>query len=162
MQKVIIVLGSENSENGELGSIAKDRLKKCLEIFSDDYLIACSGGWGAHFNVSENPHAQYAIDFLLGNGISKEVILPPILSEHTVDDAVKIKSFFKNKKDFEILIVTSDFHLERVELIFEEVLKGYKLAFLPAKSSLSKSQFLEKVDHEKKAVASILENGLYY
>lgn len=64
MQKVIVVLGSENTRAGELGSIAKDRLHKCLEVFTTEYVIACSGGWGEHFNVSKSSHAYYAIEYL--------------------------------------------------------------------------------------------------
>ena len=96
MQKVVVVLGSENLPDGILGSIAKDRLNKCIAVFSEEYHILCTGGWGDHFNTTEKSHASYAIEYLIGKGISKAFILPPILSGHTVEDAVMIKDFLRS------------------------------------------------------------------
>jgi|TARA_B110000305_G_C19436485_1_gene639270 uncharacterized SAM-binding protein YcdF (DUF218 family) len=162
MQKVIVVLGSENSPSGELGRIAKDRLNKCLDIFSDSYVIACTGGFGKHFNTTTKSHAHYAIEYLKEKGISEEVIFRPLLSGHTVEDAFKIKEFFGVINEFELLVLSSDFHLERVKLIFKEVLKGYNIKFISVKSSLPLEEFNNRVAHEKKAVQTIVENGLYY
>ena len=63
--KVLIVLGSPNSETGDLGQVALDRLEYCFDIFeSKDNCIICTGGFGEHFNTAPLPHADYAIKYL--------------------------------------------------------------------------------------------------
>lgn len=88
--------------------------------------------------------------------------MPPILSSHTVDDAVITKNLFKEPNEYELFILTSDFHLECAELIFKEILKDYNLHFISAKSSLPHDKLNAKMDHEKKSVQAIIDEGLYY
>jgi hypothetical protein len=68
--RVLVILGPPNSPNGNLSSIAKNRLDLCFQIFLKDDLILCTGGWGKHFNTSINPHAYYAKEYLLKKGIT--------------------------------------------------------------------------------------------
>ena len=161
-KEVLVVLGSPNSPSGELGDISKSRLDCCRKMFAKGQLILCTGGWGPHFNISDKPHAFYGKEYLLGNGLSEEDFLEIALSENTVDDAVKIEPIISNYPNVKLTVITSDYHLDRVALIFKEILKNYEISFVGVESNLDKGTFDTLVKHEKEAINSILKNGLYY
>lgn len=104
--EVLILLVSANSSSGELSDISKSRLHYCLSCYEKGKLVLCTGGWGAHFNTAPKSHAMYAKDFL-----------DFALSSNTVEDAVKVKAVLVNFKGHKLKIITSDYHLERVQLI---------------------------------------------
>lgn len=163
VKEVLIVLGSPNSATGELSSISKSRLDCCLGLFEKKSLVLCTGGWGPHFNTAEQPHAHYAKVYLMQRGLLESAFLEFALSENTVDDAVKAKTILsKLNDDLLFTIITSDYHLERVRLIFTEILNGYSMKFAGAPNNLNKEEYARLLTHEKKAIASILQNGLYY
>lgn len=162
--EILAVLGSPNSPSGELSDISKSRLDFCAKIFSGKQLILLTGGWGAHFNTSDKPHAFYGKRYLINHGLSASVFVDFALSENTVDDAVKIKSILKDlkPKKINLSIVTSDYHVERVTIIFSEILKGYKMEFFGAKCELDYKALQILKEHENRAIAQIKRNGLYF
>ncbi|WP_418603777.1 YdcF family protein [Hwangdonia sp.] len=159
---VLIVLGSPNSPKGELSAISTSRLDFCANIFSKENLVLCTGGWGNHFNTYPKPHAYYAKAYLLKKGVLKDAFLKYAMSSNTVDDAVKIKPIVEKLNHVGLTIITSDYHLARVKLIFNEVLKSFELKFHGVESNLSVVAYNKLVAHEKKAMKSIINNGLYY
>lgn len=161
-QEVLIVLGSPNSPTGELNDIAKSRLNYCAELYQEGNLILCTGGWGAHFNISPHSHATFAKQYLLEKGILERDFLDFALSSHTVDDAVKIKSIISNAGKIRLTIITSDYHLNRVKYIFNEILENYTMDFFGVASGLSQEEYNALVSHEENALKSIIQNGLYY
>ena len=162
--EILAVLGSPNSPSGELSNISKSRLDLCLQIFNEIKLVLLTGGWGKHFNISDNPHAFYGKKYLINNGVPESAFLDFALSENTVDDALKIKSILKDfdQKKINLSIVTSDYHIERVKLIFNEILKGYHLEYLGAQCELTDKELNHLEEHEKRAVEEIKQNGLYF
>jgi uncharacterized SAM-binding protein YcdF (DUF218 family) len=121
---VIILLGSPNSDQGELYSIAKERCTEVLKQYDrhPTYKILLTGGYGAHFNTTRQPHAWYLKRYLLHNGIPENQFTEFAESTNTLEDAtlskaIVLKYYFSN-----ILVVTSDYHLTRAKYIFE---KGY-------------------------------------
>tara|TARA_B100000809_G_scaffold237763_1_gene257879 strand:+ start:45082 stop:45573 length:492 start_codon:yes stop_codon:yes gene_type:complete len=161
-QKIVIVLGSPNYPSGALGEISKSRLNYCLNTFQEGNLILCTGGWGAHFNTAEKAHASYSKTFLIEHGISENSFLEFALSTNTVEDAVKTKQIVSKFENPQLTIVTSDYHLNRVKLIFNEILEKYAMNFIGIESNLNKEEYSTLVLHEQKAIQSILEIGLYY
>lgn len=159
---VLIVLGSPNSPTGKLSEISISRLNYCAKIYQRGNLILCTGGWGDHFNTSTNSHASYAKQYLIEKGLLEEDFLDFALSRHTVDDAVKIKLIIAELENIKLTIITSDYHLKRVKLIFKEILESYIMDFVGVESSMSQEEFDTAVLHENKAINSILLNGLYY
>ncbi|MCG8307242.1 MAG: YdcF family protein [Cytophagales bacterium] len=161
-KEVLIVLGSPNSQRGKLSIISRGRLECCVKLYSKGKLILCTGGWGEHFNTSKEAHAVYAKRFLIEMGINEEDFLDFALSENTVDDAVKIKPIISNLGKVVLTIITSDYHLERVTLIFNEILKDVQKKYVGAKSTFDKFKLEQLISHEKKAIDLIKRNGLYY
>lgn len=161
-KKILIVLGSPNSPTGKLSEISISRLNHCRDIYEEGNLVLCTGGWGPHFNTSNSAHAAHAKSYLIEQGLTEIDFLEFALSENTVDDAVKIKSIVSNKKNITLTIITSDYHIDRVKLIFNKILGEYKMKFVGVESKLEKEEYSTLVQHEKNAIKSIMENGLYY
>jgi uncharacterized SAM-binding protein YcdF (DUF218 family) len=161
--KVLIVLGSPNSENGELGATAVDRLNFCLKVFNpkENYII-CTGGFGEHFNTSANPHAAHAMKYLMSKGVNEERFLEFALSANTVEDAVLSKKILEKNNLFSIVVISSDYHLERVKIIFDEILASFAIEYIGVKHNISDFEKEKLIEHEKKAISGILNKGLYY
>ena len=161
--EVIVVLGSPNFPDGTLGPIAFDRLQGCLSIFDPiKHKILCTGGFGAHFNTSPMAHANYLKNFLIEKGVPPTAFLPLALSSNTVEDAVMSLAILKDYEFKDLLIITSEYHLARVEFIFSEILKDFYLNF-KAVTHHSMDDLLEPlIQHEKLAMQQLISNGLYY
>jgi uncharacterized SAM-binding protein YcdF (DUF218 family) len=163
MKNIIIILGSPNSPKGWLSKIAIGRAKKCLEIFdSAKDMILCTGGFGVHFNTSEKPHAEYLKRYLIKNGISEECFLPFANSCNTVEDATKAKEILLEYGVRKVTIITTHYHLKRVQLIFDEILSEFEITYLDVPNNMSVKSLLKFEKHEAKAVEGILRDGLYY
>lgn len=161
-KKVLIILGSPNSPSGKLSDISISRLNDCLNRYQKGNLILCTGGWGEHFNTSKKSHATFAKQYLIEKGILEEDFLDFALSGNTVDDAVKIKPIISKLEKSKLTIITSDYHLNRVKIIFNKILENYTMDFIGVKSNLNQEEYNACMQHEIIAINSILQNGLYY
>ena len=161
----IVVLGSPNSPEGELLPMAKKRLDKCYhEYLSNQYPIILTGGFGLHFNTSNHPHHHWAKQYLIQKGVDNQDIIAFLDSTNSVQDAtmllpVLVKYLFKQLK-----IITSDYHVERVEFIFKSVLaEKVSLSFIGVGSEGVAPEILEKlVAHEKVALEGLRKNGAIF
>ncbi len=161
--EVLVVLGSPNSPDGELSEIAKSRLDCVADWYDENKRILCTGGWGTHFNVAPKAHAIYAKEYLVKKGIPEQSFLDVALSSNTVEDAVNSKTILSGLDDPHITIITSDYHLERVRLIFNEILKGFEIKFIGVKSDFLNEEERDLLTaHEQAAIESIIRKGLYY
>jgi len=161
--EVIVVLGSPNFPDGTLGPIALDRLQGCLTIFDPiQHKILCTGGFGAHFNTSPIAHANYLKNFLIEKGVPPTAFLPLVFSSNTVEDAVMSLSILKHYEFKDLLIITSEYHLARVEFIFTEILKDFVLNFKTVKHHSIDDLLEPLIQHEKVAMEQLKSNGLYY
>jgi uncharacterized SAM-binding protein YcdF (DUF218 family) len=163
MKNVIILLGSPNSPKGRLGKIAIGRAQKCLEIFKPDTdMILCTGGFGEHFNTSDKTHAAYLKRYLMRKGIAENVFLPFANSSNTVQDATKSKEILLENDFKKATIITTEYHLKRVQLIFDEILAGIEKTYIGVPNNMSLKSLQKFEEHEAKAVVGILRDGLYY
>ena len=162
MVEILVVLGSPNSSKGKLSIMSKERLDFCLERFNNNMMILCTGGWGSHFNTTKEPHAYYTKNYLIKKGIPEDRFLENALSGNTVEDAVKTKEIISSLKNIQLSIITSEYHLERVKLIFKTILKNYEMHFFGVETNFEKEKLNILIKHEKKAIEGILKNGLYY
>ncbi|MBN2091657.1 YdcF family protein [candidate division KSB1 bacterium] len=118
---LIVVLGSPNSETGQLYSIARERCELAMKLFHENpgAKLLLTGGFGAHFNVSAKPHAFYLQKYLMERGIPESAFLEFALSSNTLEDASLSKPIILNTDSRKITIVTSDYHYPRAKFIFE-------------------------------------------
>jgi uncharacterized SAM-binding protein YcdF (DUF218 family) len=158
MKGIIVVLGSPNSDSGELGEIAINRLNKARGIYLKNpgfFKIICTGGFGPHFNTTPLPHAYYAAKYLRKKGVPDEDILEGIISRNTIEDAKKAKPVIEFYQPERLVLVTSDFHMQRAAILFEKYIKGRRLFFEAAPSTLSKESQQKLQEHEEKAIKKL-------
>lgn len=117
---------------------------------------------GRSFQHFTTAHAFYAKQYLLTKGVLEDAFLDFALSAHTVDDAVKTKPIISELENIQLTVITSNYHLNRVKLIFNEILAGYSMKFVGVDSNLPQEEFENAVQHETKAIEAVLKNGLYY
>ncbi|MBJ7880030.1 YdcF family protein [Gelidibacter salicanalis] len=161
-KEILIILGSPNASSGQLSAISINRLNYCVEHYQKGNRVLCTGGWGVHFNTSTASHASLAKQYLIEKGVLEDDFLDFALSANTVEDAVKIKPIITKFENSNLTIITSDYHLKRVKLIFNTILKAYALNFVGVKSNLEQDAYNALVQHEKHAIDAIIQNGLYF
>lgn len=162
-QEVIIVLGSPNSPEGQLGPMAVDRVNECWELWQKQAKpILCTGGFGSHFNTSPWAHAALLKKTLILKGIPEYVFLPLALSSNTVDDAVKSKTVLEDFDVKSLVIITSAYHVPRVQLIFDIILSNFAKVYVGLEHASTIPELDALKEHELKAINEIKLNGLYY
>ena len=163
MNGIIVILGSPNDERGNLSEIAMGRLELGLTEYRnrEGYKFLCTGGFGEHFNTTERPHAEYAIRHLLEKGIPEKDVLEIAESRNTVEDALLSKPIIEKFHARSLIIVSSDFHMQRVEHIFQQVFDGYDLTFSGAKTEFPAERLRTLRKHEKKELEKLRKMGLH-
>jgi uncharacterized SAM-binding protein YcdF (DUF218 family) len=154
MKGIIVVLGSPNSDKGELSEIAINRLDRAVDFFkiNNNYKILCTGGFGKHFNTTSLPHAKYAADYLKQRGVPAEDILEYVISSNTIEDALKTKHIIQNYNFKNLVVITSDFHIERARILFNRYLQDENLIFIEAISTLDERSLKKLIQHEASAL----------
>ena len=161
----IVVLGFPNSPEGELLPMAKKRLDKCYqEYLSNQYPIILTGGFGLHFNTSNHPHHHWAKQYLIQKGVDNQDIIIFLDSTNSVQDATMLLPVLLENSFKHLKIITSDYHVERVEFIFKSVLaEKVSLSFIGVDSEGVAPEILEKlIAHEKEALEGLRKNGVIF
>lgn len=162
---LIVILGSPNDEHGNLTTMGTGRLelglKKYLERLKDDWKILLTGGFGEHFNNTDKPHAFYSKQILLSKGVSEHAFVDFALSRNTVDDALQARPIVEKHGLPELLVISSDFHMSRVELIFERVFPDCTLHFLGAKyiETVMPAERERLIQHEERELENLKKHG---
>jgi uncharacterized SAM-binding protein YcdF (DUF218 family) len=158
---IILLLGSPNSKEGELFSVAKERCEMGIQEYLNHptWKIVLTGGFGEHFNESEKPHAYYLNRYLIERGVAPGVILDSVLSTNTLEDASLTKPIIVKYNVGDILVVTSDFHYDRARYIFE---REYSDANIRIRFSLSNTDesscgfdLKSQIAHEKNSLREL-------
>jgi uncharacterized SAM-binding protein YcdF (DUF218 family) len=157
MNGIIIVLGSPNDISGNLSSIAVERCNQALLEYTKhrDYMILLTGGYGEHFNKTEKPHAFYTAQYLCSKGISEDSILAFVESSNTFEDVKLSKHLIEKYNPKNIIVVTSDFHHDRVKYLLEQDLPERKLKLSCSKTNLPKNELNKIINHETKALTKL-------
>ncbi|MBC9934923.1 YdcF family protein [Chitinophaga qingshengii] len=157
MNKLLIVLGAPNDHLGNLSAVAKDRLTCAAHFYTsnDDFKLVCTGGFGEHFNTTDQPHYYYAKQFLINNGVPENVFLDCPPSANTWEDFQLTKDLVWDLQPDILVIITSDFHLPRAKTLFDKIIHYPKVVFVPASSSLTEAELLPLLEHEQRALTKI-------
>tara|TARA_B100000780_G_C21121993_1_gene454544 strand:+ start:1995 stop:2555 length:561 start_codon:yes stop_codon:yes gene_type:complete len=120
--KFIIVLSHQMDQNAKLGPESQARANLASDTFFNekcDFILTL--GWDYRLD-SEIPIAYAFRSFLENKGIPKEKIISDINSRDTVGDAIFSKIYLvKNYKPKTFFIISSDYHIKRVEIIFKSI-----------------------------------------
>jgi uncharacterized SAM-binding protein YcdF (DUF218 family) len=117
---VLIVLGSPNDQHGRLHSVALERCACALRLHRDnpEWPLLLTGGFGAHFNTADRPHAWYLGSHLREHGVPEQALLPFALSRSTLEDASLAKPIALASGAQAAVVITSDYHVERARWVF--------------------------------------------
>ena len=161
----IVVLGSPNSPEGELFLMAKKRLDICYESYlSNKYPIILTGGFGLHFNTSNYPHHHWTKQYLIRKGVGSQDIIAFLDSANTLQDATMLLPILAQNFIEHLIIITSDYHVERVEFIFKSVLgEKVSLSYIGVGSEGIDPEILAKlIIHETLALEGLRKNGVIF
>ncbi len=154
---VLIVLGSPNDASGRLSSIALQRLGRAQTEHArhPDYPILLTGGFGAHFNQSERPHAEHARAFLVSQGVPRDAFLEFALSSNTIEDASFSEPIVERIRPGCLVVITSDFHLPRARHVFDRVFGTLPVRYVGEPHRCSEEVRRRLVFHEEAALARL-------
>jgi uncharacterized SAM-binding protein YcdF (DUF218 family) len=158
---MIIVLGSPNSAHGELYNVAKGRCEVALAEYAKhlDWKILLTGGYGAHFNTTDQPHAAYLKQYLVQRGVPSQAFVEFAESANTLQDASLAKPIVLKYQAAEIVVITSDYHVDRARYVFEREFAdtGVHIEFAVSQTQAETCEFdLEaQKKHEREALARL-------
>jgi uncharacterized SAM-binding protein YcdF (DUF218 family) len=151
---VAVALGSPNDDEGNLSLISRERLSAAADLVKNDRSLALilTGGFGPQFNTTSRPHADYAREYVLWKGVPDSQILALVESSYTIEDATLTKPVIDDAGLSCLIVVTSDYHLNRARLIFDTVFKGYERSFIGVQTQLPKADLIALTSHEQNAI----------
>jgi len=157
----IVVLGNTNDENGVLASIPRERCERALEEYRrhPEAKIITTGGWGSHFNLTAKPHATYTRAYLEARGIPRDAFVESAESANTVEDAKLCRPIVERHGVKRLILVTSDFHLDRARFLFTREFPDLPIDFVAAKTNLPSEELRPLIDHERRALARLQAHG---
>jgi len=160
MSCAIVVLGSPNDKDGKLLPIAISRAEAALVEFKTNrnYKLLCTGGFGEHFNLTNIPHGQYLQEYLISKGVPSSSFIEIAHSSFTLQDATLSKPILQRHAITHCILVTSDFHMERAKLVFNQVFPNVDFVYSSAETLVSEDEFQKLIEHEQKAIIRELHN----
>ncbi len=163
----LCVLGGSNDQAGNLDSISMERVQLCAERFSFERInnrasiILATGGFGGHFNRTGTPHNEYVRRGLTNLGVPDlGIITKGLESSNTVEDALLIKQYLGDKFEPSLHIITSSYHIKRVQLVFRAVLPDTEMLFVSPLTPVEVPPNL--LEHEADSYNGMLARGYIY
>jgi hypothetical protein len=149
-QTLIILLGASNSDDGMLTADAQSRCDVVLHIIQKDAeaRVLPTGAFGHYFNRSNRPHGLYLVDYLRDKGVARDRILPYAPTAGTLEDALFARKVCNDMSVTKVVVVTSDFHMQRTRYIFERLFRSQELEFVSAGTATDTPK--ERASEEKK------------
>jgi len=160
MTCAIIILGSPNDQYGKLLPIAISRAEAALATYKrvGDCKLLCTGGYGDHFNTTKRAHGYYMQEYLTAKGVPSSSFLDIALSSYTLEDAKLAKPIIESNAMRRVILVTSDYHMERARYVFSRVLPDIQFHYVEAKTAVSDVEYLKLLEHEKNAIQREMHN----
>ena len=156
---LIVVLGGGIDVRGTIPDHVVERLRKAIQLLNKNSRakIVLSGKYSFLYK-KERPsltEAEGMMKYLLASGIPKEKIILEKRSKDTIGNAYYVKKYIVlPRKEKDLIIITSPFHLKRVEFVFKKIFgPSYKLSFLSGIESLPKNQKEKIIEHQKEVLA---------
>lgn len=162
---LVLVLGSPNDEAGLICAMGQGRIALGLALYREraaaGWKLLLTGGYGAHFNTTALPHAHYARALMLENGVPPDDVVELAESRNTVDDALAARPIVERHGAPKLLVVSSDFHLPRVEFVFRRVFPDRTLAFAgaPYLATRPPDEQARLQAHEERELANLRARG---
>ena len=156
---LLIVLGSTNTKKGILSPLAKSRAAKAYQFWTmhPHFKFLLTGGFGARFNQTDKAHGAYVRDYLIDLGVPSSAMLGVVESFNTIEDAFLSSIALEGIIIDHLVISTSDFHIQRARLIFENMFLGQKIEFLSSTPPVSERRRAQYEAHERFSIQRLLK-----
>lgn len=153
----IVVLGNINDANGTLSPIARERCDRAAEEYRrlPHAKIIPTGGWGHHFNLTTQPHATYTRAYLETLGVPPDAFVEAAESANTVEDAKLCRPIVERHGFRRLILVTSDFHLDRARFLFTREFPELPIEFVGSTTHLPPDDLRPLIEHERRALARL-------
>lgn len=155
----IVVLGGGIDLSGNLPSHVYQRLNKAIEIFKQypKSKIILSGKYSFLYKDKKPPTTEAAKmkQYLLEKSVSAEHIYLEQLSKDTIGNAYYLKKyFFIPGKEKEAMVITSHYHLKRVQYIFDKIFgSSYSIQIVAVQENLSVNEEKKVIQRQKELLA---------
>ncbi len=162
---VFVTLGLELNSNGELESEAIQRLQTTLKAFNNNknsYIIVSGGN--PKLQITQ---AKAMKIWLQKHGVPKNKIIEENASKNTIENAIYSMNII-NKKNFKsVTLITSDTHIRRAYILFQNVDSQNKLKFnlvpyIKTNSKIYTNQERKAIKNNLTRLKSYKENNIYY
>ncbi len=157
--QIMVILGCQVKPWGP-SVLLQDRLDRALEYLEDhpDLIVVVSGGQGPDEPTTE---AQAMYEYLVANGVEEERIWKEEGSHNTWQNLNETFALLKDRgygdQMGQVLVVSNDFHLTRVRMLFGRVWEGtYTLSTLAAPTSHTPSRLKMYVREPAALIKSFL------
>lgn len=168
--RVIVVLGAPTTDNGGPGPDLKQRLDHCIELmatseYSDSVVVVSGGSPTTYGSSGLHSEGQIMHDYLVANGVKSKRILVEDKALHTFHNALYSKTLLRNQgllagdtEKLELVVLTTDWHMERSHLCFKAVFIDTPGVILIAETVASDDTAPETIARVSKE-RTILDNG---
>lgn len=154
----ILVLAGGVGESGHAGQGTEERVGYALELYKDKYAdnIIFSSGYS---HIFKEPEVMRAI--ALSFGIPEKNIFIEPKAANTYENIKYSKDILLANNFNKVIIISSPYHMRRISLVADKLLRGYKIFYCPVPNSL---YFGNKRKIEFKHIRSILHEyfGIAY
>ena len=150
--KCLVVLSHLMSKDCDLGVESVARSELAIEKFlNENYEFLITIGWAYRADCA-TPIADVVSNFILDNSnIEQSLIKSLISSRDTVGDAYYCLEYLSETSLSEIHVVTSDYHMDRVNLIFNKMFgDGFKIVVSGVKTEAFDHPAI--LQHEKQSI----------
>lgn len=150
---VIVILGGEVDDKGNLTEFSKSRIELAVEIFKKtNKKILVSGAYSGW--VQKKPpitEAEAMKKHALKLGVPKKMILKEEKSKDTIGSVFFVKmKFLKKNRWYRPLFVTSYPHLRRLKFIAKKILgEKYHPVFIGSHEKIEKNQLQNIIKYEE-------------
>lgn len=139
------------NDKGKMSNVSKSRLDVAIRLHenkSSSKLILVGGFSNRKAKISE---AEAMKRYLIQNGIDRKNIIKEESSIDTIGNIFFLKqNILKPNRWNNLLIITSDFHMERVKIISKKILgRKYKIKFMASKAFNIPMSFYKMLGLEK-------------
>jgi uncharacterized SAM-binding protein YcdF (DUF218 family) len=156
MSELIIVLGHFD-ETPHLTATGRERLDAGIALLRVRPQ-ACLTVTGCAVNALRTAEVQA---YLRAHGVADTQLAPLIDSHNTAEDAFLTEPIVRDKKIERLLLVTSDYHLERACYIFTRVFPGLPIEPHGALHAATEPELRALRRHEVEALQALKRTGLY-
>ncbi len=149
----IVVLGKGMERDNQLTSFGKESTKVAVDLFELGYSgkVIFSGGIGRWNKGRGITEAEAMKDYAKKSGMPGENIYTEAQSRDTVENAGYTKEILERMGAKKVVVVTTDFHIDRAAYIFDRLLgdEFEKPYYVSVESGLKSNEYRSRSRKEK-------------